>query len=90
MYLHRCCREKEGKRHAYWALVESYRTVRGPRQRVVGWRGAMNEAGRIRVRRCAAGEDSETADLFVSRGEPGRVVEMVRPERCPVEAGKTA
>ena len=30
MYLRRCYRKKDGKRHAYWALVESYRTVRGP------------------------------------------------------------
>jgi len=35
MYVRRCYREKNGKRHAYWALVESYRTARGPRQRVV-------------------------------------------------------
>jgi len=27
--------KKNGKRHGYWALVESYRTSRGPRQRVV-------------------------------------------------------
>src|SRR5208337_4225625 len=37
MYLRRCYREKDGKRHAYWALVESYRTARGPRQRVAEW-----------------------------------------------------
>jgi len=41
MYLRRCSRRKDGKRHAYWALVESYRTERGPRQRVVAWLGAM-------------------------------------------------
>ena len=28
---------ENGKRHAYWGLVESYRTARGPRQRVVAW-----------------------------------------------------
>ena len=28
MYVRRCYREKNGKRHAYWALVESYRTAR--------------------------------------------------------------
>jgi hypothetical protein len=84
MYLRRCYREKEGKRHAYWALVESYRTVRGPRQRVVAWLGAMDEAGRMGVKRCAAGEDSEAADLFVERGEPEWVevdVRGVRVER---------
>jgi len=30
---------KNGKRHGYWALVESYRTSRGPRQRVVSYLG---------------------------------------------------
>lgn len=44
MYLRRCYRSKGGKRHAYWALVESYRTAHGPRQRVVAWLGTMQEA----------------------------------------------
>jgi transposase len=69
MYLRRCYREKEGKRHAYWALVESYRTARGPRQRVVAWLGAMDESGRMGVKRCASGEVSEQADLFAEREE---------------------
>ena len=34
MYWRRCYRKKDGQRHAYWALVESYRTARGPRPRV--------------------------------------------------------
>ena len=33
MFVRPCYRSKNGKRHAYWALVESYRTERGPRQR---------------------------------------------------------
>lgn len=70
MYLRRGYREKEGKRHAYWALVESYRTVRGPRQWVVAWLGAVDEAGRLGVKRCACGEDSEQADLFVDPVAP--------------------
>jgi len=43
MFIRPCYREKDGKRHAYWALVESYRTVRGPRQRVVSYVGAIGE-----------------------------------------------
>lgn len=35
MFLRRCERRKSGKRHTYWALVESYRTAQGSRQRVV-------------------------------------------------------
>ena len=49
----RCYRNKDGERHAYWALVESYRTARGPRQRVVAWLGVMDEHGRLGVKRCA-------------------------------------
>jgi len=50
MYLRRCFRRKDGKRHAYWALVESYRTNRGPRQHVVAWLGVMDEQGRLGVK----------------------------------------
>lgn len=35
--------KKNGKRHAYWALVESHRTSRGPRQRVVSYLGQADE-----------------------------------------------
>jgi transposase len=50
MYLRRCYRNKDGKRHAYWALVESHRTARGPRQRVVAWLGELDEHGRLAIR----------------------------------------
>lgn len=56
MYLRRCYRQKDGKRHAYWALVESYRTARGPRQRVVSYLGEMDANGRVGVRACAEGK----------------------------------
>ncbi len=41
MFLRRCERKKNGKRHMYWALVESYRTARGSRQRVVAYLGDL-------------------------------------------------
>jgi transposase len=44
MYLRKLTRQKDGKAHAYWALVESYRTARGPRQRVVTYLGELNES----------------------------------------------
>lgn len=47
MYLRRCDRKKDGKRHGYWALVESYRTARGPRQRVVAYLGEVDAHGRM-------------------------------------------
>lgn len=41
MFLRRCDRRKNGKRHTYWALVESYRTAQGSRQRVVAYLGDL-------------------------------------------------
>ena len=41
MFLRRCRRRKNGKQHSYWALVESYRTARGSRQRVVAYLGEL-------------------------------------------------
>ena len=43
MYIRQCFRNVEGERRAYWALVESVRTERGPRQNVVAWLGALDE-----------------------------------------------
>jgi hypothetical protein len=83
MYLRRCYRRKDGKRHVYWALVESYRTHRGPRQHVVAWLGVMYERGRLGVQRCAENNTSYQTGLF-TRAEPEWVevdVKGVRVER---------
>ena len=47
--------KKNGKRHGYWALVESYRTNRGPRQRVVSYLGQADEPLRRGMRQRATG-----------------------------------
>ena len=54
MFVRPCYRSKNGKRHAYWALVESYRTERGPRQRVVAYLGRLDEEGRLGVQEAVA------------------------------------
>lgn len=46
MFLRRCERKKNGKRHTYWALVESYRTAKGSRQRVVAHLGELKAGER--------------------------------------------
>jgi len=56
MYLRRWYRTIKGQRTAYWALVESYRTERGPRQRVVAYLGAVDQPGRIGVKQAAQGK----------------------------------
>jgi transposase len=56
MFIRPCYRKKNGKRHAYWALVESYRTDRGPRQRVVAYLGQLKDGQRRGVKRAAEGK----------------------------------
>jgi hypothetical protein len=41
MFLRRNRRQKNGELYEYWTLVESIRTVRGPRQRVVATLGKL-------------------------------------------------
>jgi hypothetical protein len=41
MFLRRYERRKNGKPHSYWALVESYRTAKGSRQRIVTYLGEL-------------------------------------------------
>jgi hypothetical protein len=53
MFVRPCYRHKDGKRCAYWALVESYRTEHGPRQRVVAYLGRLDEEGRLGVQQAA-------------------------------------
>jgi len=75
VYLRRCYRAKDGKRHAYWALVKSVRTARGPRQQVVAYLGDLDEAGRLAMRQAAgAGDAAGQAELF--QGPPLRWVEV--------------
>lgn len=57
MFLRQYFRKENGQRNAYWALVESYRTERGPRQRVVSWLGLLDEAGRLGVQQAAKTHD---------------------------------
>jgi transposase len=56
MYVRRCYRQWQGKRHGYWALVESYRTARGPRQRIVAYLGELDAQGRVALEPRADGQ----------------------------------
>jgi transposase len=85
MYLRRCRRSKGEKDHVYWELVESYRTERGPRQRVVSYLGNVGEAKRLGMEQEARGErGSWQSRLFDEVGEPEWVevdTRRVRAER---------
>ena len=56
MYLRKCRRRLKGESREYWQLVESYRTARGPRQRVVANLGLLEEPDRVGVAETAAGQ----------------------------------
>ena len=52
MHLERCTRRKGGTEYGYWRLMESYRTERGPRKRVVGYRD-LDELAREGLKQAA-------------------------------------
>lgn len=79
MYLRPCYRRKNGKRHAYWALMESYRTERGPRQRVVAYLGQLDERGRLGMKEAAEGH---------RRPRQKRLFDDVRPQWVEVDASR--
>jgi transposase len=70
MYLRRHKRRKLGEDYVYWTLVESVRTQRGPRQRIVATIGKLadlKEEERIgweEIERILNGERPREADLF--------------------------
>ena len=71
MYLKRCGPGKSKNEHLYWELVESYRTERGPRQRVIAYLGDINQSECQSLKREA--EDKKgywQSRLFDAEGEP--------------------
>jgi len=87
MFLRPYYRWRNGQREAYWALVESYRTERGPRQRTVAYLGQMDEAGRLGVQQAADPQPpAGQQELFPEAGAEPRFVEIdrtrVRVENC--------
>ena len=48
MFLRANHREKDGKRHTYWSLVETVRTPDGPRQRTLCHLGELNDSAQTR------------------------------------------
>lgn len=87
MFLRPLFRTVHGRRHAYWALVESVRTERGPRQRVVAYLGDIDEAERLGVRQAAEPQTArdQQRSLLEERTAPRHVgvdVAKVRVENC--------
>jgi transposase len=71
MYLKRCGQSRAKRDGIYWELVESYRTERGPRQRVVAYLGDVSERRRLGIEQAARGASgSWQSRLFDEEGEP--------------------
>ena len=70
MFIRPICVRKNGKRHAYWALVKSERTERGPRQRVVAYLGQVDKRGRLAMKRAAEGAGVAQRELYGDDGPP--------------------
>ena len=67
MFLKRLERRKSGKKHTYWALVQSVRTARGSRHRVVTYLGELKkseQSGWAQLGRRLNGHAPPQASLF--------------------------
>jgi len=85
MFIRPCYRTKDGKRHAYWALVESYRSKRGPRQRTVAYLGQLDRPERLGIQQTAEGHPQSYQRHLFDDVEPQWVevdLKGVRVERC--------
>jgi hypothetical protein len=80
MYLRKCRLTKAGTEHIYWQLVESQRTERGPRQRVVAYLGDMGEAQRLGVAAAARAEAGSYQESLLG--------DAVAPEWVEVDASR--
>jgi transposase len=76
MYLRRYSKKKGGEEYGYWSLVESVRTVRGPRQRVVANIGKLpgldkeERIGWEEIGRILSGKPKPQDSFFKKTEEP--------------------
>jgi transposase len=77
--------KKNGTNHKYWALVESYRTERGPRQRTVAYLGKLPDKVRRGVKDVAEEKLPSGQTALFDEPEPEWIevnTSGVRLERC--------
>ena len=76
MYLRRHDKKVNGENYEYWSLVESIRSVRGPRQRIVATIGKLpgldreERIGWEEINRILAGKPRPKPQLFEQEEEP--------------------
>ena len=93
MFIRQYFQNENGTRRAYWALVESYRTDAGPRQRVVAWLGKLDADGRLGVQHAAdenAAPHHQNDDRQLTLFEPTDIddEESVSPRWVEVDAAR--
>jgi transposase len=82
MFLRRHSRTKDGKAHAYWSLVETVRTVDGPRQRTLCYLGELNDSAQARW--------LKTVEVFNAQGESHQLKLFPSDVQPPEDAGGVA
>jgi len=76
MYLRRHNKKADGEQYDYWSLVESVRTAKGPRQRIVATIGKLpgldkeERIGWEEIRRIVQGDPVPQSDFFQHREDP--------------------
>jgi transposase len=86
MFLRKNRRTKNGKPHFYWSLVETIRTPKGPRQRVIGYLGDLNEEKEDQYRGLVKRlEGKPDGQLSLYRPFPSGNAVSVMPEKIRVE-----
>jgi transposase len=74
MFLRAHGRQKDGKNHTYWSLVETVRTPDGPRQRTLCYLGELNDSAQVRwlktIEVFNEHGEAEQLKLFPSQVEP--------------------
>src|SRR3990167_3771190 len=87
MFLRKNRRVKNGKPHIYWSLVETIRTAKGPRQRVVGYLGELNSGEESGYRNFAKEFQGDFGHRQIELFKPVFMGETVSvyPDRASVE-----
>lgn len=76
MYLRKCRKSVDGDQYVYWQLVESCRTERGPRQRVVAYLGDLDQALRLGIAQAAGGKGEARQESLLGPGVTPEWVEV--------------
>ena len=64
MFLKSHSRQKDGKRHQYYSLVESVRTARGPQHRTLAYLGELNGSSEAAWRKTISVFNGESGDEY--------------------------